>query len=765
VHDGSHVRLRAVTARILLANRSASRNAACNRARKTQEHTMSGYKLRVGALALAGISACSTPEDDQLGSVAGELGQTYHVGPGQPYATLQALLAAQTLGPDDLVLVDYRSTPYPAGVTFRTPGSAGHPITIRGVPDAQGRRPILKSGIHQPNEQNIIHFKSVDPSPHADYYVLENFEIDGSSDEGNDWDPGPTSSPTDDRGTFRCIFHQGGWITIRNTYVHDCPAHGIASADELSGSLTLEYCEVSYGGGGDRHHPLYIESDQAGYPNSVFRMQYCYIHHANGGNLVKSRAERNEIYYNWLEQSPYRELELIGADSSSAPLFRMDSDVVGNVIFKTNKGFDSGTIRLGHDWVETSGAPGTHGRYRFVGNTIVLPADLTGAVFRLMGAIESVEMHDNVFYAPGNPLTLIRTSTSGGGDPAQWTTGSRQIYGLNNWVVTGSAIPPANEWSGTITGTDPGFVGASDVHLQPTSSLINAGTASAPTYAAFPFPNPLYPPAFVPPHRVATTSATARPVSGTIDIGAYEHGSGGGGCTYGIAPTSASSPAAGGGGTVGVTAGTGCAWTATSNAAWLTITAGASGAGNGTVGYSVAANTGAARNGSLTVAGQTFTVNQAAAGSPGLPSIYTDETNVTFTGGSTGVQAAVVAGAGVGGSNGIVHSNLQIWDGTKRLHLPTAVDITAVQSTDKLRISLDVSPGRLSRIYIYFNDNWETVLITPILDQTSGYETFDIPIGAMRAQMGNTVNDLYFKAGDGYPDNGTLWVDEIKFVP
>ncbi|MCC6743453.1 MAG: hypothetical protein IT175_06295, partial [Acidobacteria bacterium] len=84
----------------------------------------------------------------------------------------------------------------------------------------------------------------------------------------------------------------------------------------------------------------------------------------------------------------------------------------------------------------------------------------------------------------------------------------------------------------------------------------------------------------------------------------------GGSCTYSISPAS-SSPAAGAtSGTVSVTAGSGCAWTATSNASWLTITSGASGSGNGTVGYSVAANSGAARTGTLTIAGKTFTVNQ-----------------------------------------------------------------------------------------------------------------------------------------------------------
>jgi hypothetical protein len=60
-----------------------------------------------------------------------------------------------------------------------------------------------------------------------------------------------------------------------------------------------------------------------------------------------------------------------------------------------------------------------------------------------------------------------------------------------------------------------------------------------------------------------------------------------------------------------VTAGTGCAWTASSNAAWITITSGASGNGNGSVAFSVTQNTGKKdRTDTLTIAGRTFTIKQ-----------------------------------------------------------------------------------------------------------------------------------------------------------
>jgi hypothetical protein len=74
-------------------------------------------------------------------------------------------------------------------------------------------------------------------------------------------------------------------------------------------------------------------------------------------------------------------------------------------------------------------------------------------------------------------------------------------------------------------------------------------------------------------------------------------------CTYSLTP---------GPNSVTVTAPAGCAWTAVSNAAWITITGGASGSGNGTVTYTVAPNPNPSpRSGTITIAGQTIAIEQA----------------------------------------------------------------------------------------------------------------------------------------------------------
>lgn len=84
-------------------------------------------------------------------------------------------------------------------------------------------------------------------------------------------------------------------------------------------------------------------------------------------------------------------------------------------------------------------------------------------------------------------------------------------------------------------------------------------------------------------------------------------------CAFSLSSASQTVAAEGGSQQVGVTTTAGCAWTAVSNASWITVTAGASGTGNGQVAYTAAANAGATRTGTLTIAGVTLTVTQPAA--------------------------------------------------------------------------------------------------------------------------------------------------------
>lgn len=82
-------------------------------------------------------------------------------------------------------------------------------------------------------------------------------------------------------------------------------------------------------------------------------------------------------------------------------------------------------------------------------------------------------------------------------------------------------------------------------------------------------------------------------------------------CTYALTPPNQVVSASAGGQVMTVTTQSGCAWSATSAAPWLTLTGGSPGPGSGTVAYNVAANPGPnPRRGSLTIAGKLFIVSQ-----------------------------------------------------------------------------------------------------------------------------------------------------------
>jgi uncharacterized protein (TIGR03437 family) len=105
-----------------------------------------------------------------------------------------------------------------------------------------------------------------------------------------------------------------------------------------------------------------------------------------------------------------------------------------------------------------------------------------------------------------------------------------------------------------------------------------------------------------------------------------------GNCTFALSLSGQAYQTAGGANTVNVNTQPGCAWTASSNAAWIGIAAIGNGSGSGPVSYTVATNSGLARTGTLTVAGLTFTVTQSGTNGTACPSV----SNVTPPSGAPG---------------------------------------------------------------------------------------------------------------------------------
>ena len=410
---------------------------------------------------------------------------TYQVGPSAHYTEINDVM--DLLRPGDIVEVQGDHT-YAGDLWFRDDqnGEDDNPVTVRGV-RVNGRRPVV-AGVGTEQWHDMVILLA------ASHFVFEGFEIVGDGNEEHS-----------------CIVHKADDVVIRDVVVHGCGRHGLLGTDDDSGSLSLEYSEFYNNGGGLYYHQIYMATDESIYPGAVFRMQYCYVHDAAGGNSVKSRAERNEIYFNWIEGALYHELDLIGPDTSDPEPIREDSDVVGNVLVKTS---EWQIARIGGD-----GTGNTAGRYRFVNNTMILgpEADLA---FRLQETVETFEAYNNILYSTGGNAAVYRLTEPSGPDVV--------IVGQNNWVQNGWTDIPS-EWTGTLKGSDPGFVSLADWDLRPTdgSPLIDTGTENTTMEGDSAFVSPLVDVHFQPTARALTVAGSPllRPVDAKVDIGAYEYGS------------------------------------------------------------------------------------------------------------------------------------------------------------------------------------------------------------------------------------------------
>ena len=429
---------------------------------------------------------------------------TYTVGPGKQYSQLSTVFSSNDLAPGDIVLVDGGAT-YNGGIVVREDdgGTAANPVVIRWNRAVGATRPLLQGG------QHTIKFER------SNNVVFEGFEVTG--------------------GSSTCVFSEADNITVRDSLIRDCPSHGILGADQNSGSFTLEYSEIRNSGAGTSRHSIYMQSDEVTFPGAVFRMHYNYVHSGTGGVLVRVRHERAQIYYNWIENSVYGEMELIGPDCDTQKagwtpdLKREDADIVGNVIVHTNSWRNA--IRAGGDLDGRS-----QGRLRLVNNTIIF--DRSGAANAVMVQLGagSVEMHNNVIYqtaAGSSPAILRENPASDVGDPdvcepqskEPWA-GSRKVFGTNNWVQNGAQLIPP-EFTGTLRGADPMLADIATRKLRPVagSPLIDTANANPPAPPAFPFPSPQLLPAYDPPVRakLAVGDEHARlPLASKYDIGAFE---------------------------------------------------------------------------------------------------------------------------------------------------------------------------------------------------------------------------------------------------
>ena len=456
-------------------------------------------------------------------------GTVYTVGPGKQYSELSQIAEVKALNPGDRVEVYYRDTPYYGRFRFLASngdGTAADPITIVGISNAQGKKPVLKA--NDGSNYNVVELR-------VNNYIIDNFEVYGNMD---------TSSTVTARG----IYNVGDSNVVRRCVVHHT-GQGIIASDQYSGSLLVEFTEAYSNGAAAGDHNLYLASDEVRYPNAVITVRFCYSHDANYGIGLKTRARRNNVYYNVFENNAATAMDLLGPDlgdslSTQAALrvldptygesyFREDSDVVGNLMI-SNHG-DS-ISRIGGDGgsggAERNGT--SFGRMRFVNNTIVYTTSVTRYNgIRLTFGVGSVEYYNNIMYGINNSATFwtfymnsysSNNAANSTGSNLRWLCGDAdgQYSGTNNYFNDyRNANMPAgiSKDSDTFLYSDIGAPGfntsslADGYFLNDDSPLVSAGTtATVKTWADYiyfsnvggnpvtdnKFPNPLLLPEYLP---------------------------------------------------------------------------------------------------------------------------------------------------------------------------------------------------------------------------------------------------------------------------
>ncbi|MEZ5465609.1 MAG: hypothetical protein R3F22_10385 [Lysobacteraceae bacterium] len=411
---------------------------------------------------------------------------TLQVGPGRTYTELTQV--ADLLRAGDIVEVDGNHSYAP--VEFQRAGLPASPITIRGI-RVSGQRPEIAGGTI------TVSFRG------AHHYVFENIDVTGGSEV--------------------CVRNEANDVTIRDSHVHDCTRHGILGADNYSGSLTIDRVEVDHAGGvfnGENlKHPIYIATDRDRYPGSRLRVQHSYIHDY-GGNGIKSRSERDEIYYNWIDTGTringdvYYTIELNGYEEyESVP--GINVDVVGNVLVHRNVY----GVRLGGD-----GTGNLRGRVRFVHNTLIVgPSfDQYTPLIRWFDSLESAYLANNVFARIGGDTAPLRIQR----DDAAWVNGSIAVAGTNNWVPSGSDSIAAgyfpDDWTGTVFGSsNPGYANLSgfdslNLTVQAASDIDGAAGSDLDGPSGYEISNPMAPLDFIAP---ATAPVSGSPLSATPRVG------------------------------------------------------------------------------------------------------------------------------------------------------------------------------------------------------------------------------------------------------
>jgi hypothetical protein len=209
------------------------------------------------------------------------------VGPGQQFASIAAAVAAAS--PGDVIDVQ-------AGIYTNDFVGIFKNLTLQAI----GGVVKMVATVDPPNGKAII-----EEGRSGVAVTINGFDISGAAVPD---------------GNGAAIRYDGGSLTLNNDYLHN-NQNGLLGAADPAGSIIINNSEVAFNGTGDgRTHNLYI-GDIAD-----FTLTNSYIHDANVGHEIKSRAQTNTIVGNRI------------FDNNSTSSYSIDlpnagnADIVDNII-------------------------------------------------------------------------------------------------------------------------------------------------------------------------------------------------------------------------------------------------------------------------------------------------------------------------------------------------------------------------------------------------------------------------------------------------
>jgi hypothetical protein len=262
-------------------------------------------------------------------------------------------------------------------------------------------------------------------------------------------------------------------FTLRNSFIHD-NENGILTTSNTNSDILIEYSEFGHNGNGTgQTHNLYI-----GHVKSL-TFRYSFSHDAVVGHNLKSRANTNMIAYSRFSSLNPGET---GSTAAGKPSYEIDlpnagtSYLIGNVIQQPAANSNPSMVAYGEE-----GATNVGSDLYVVNNTFLNDMGSGGTFLFVSGKVPTAAFVQNNIFG-----------------------------GVGTFSSQSSTIDKTNYRSAS-----PAFVNRATYDLHPTSALmIDAGSAPGVSATGV----SLAPVA----QYKAVANGEARPVAGTIDIGAYE---------------------------------------------------------------------------------------------------------------------------------------------------------------------------------------------------------------------------------------------------